>query len=143
MNARVDHLLDDVLSLTPEERSAVAASEIERLAGDIEVQSKQVQGAVTQGLANLDRSTALTGEVESAIADTGRVVEAASQGIAGIAASVQEEKSASTEIAQSMERISAMSEEASAIAGATRQTAQQLEQLAARLTGTVGEFRFA
>ncbi len=132
---------DEVRKLA--ENSAKSAGEIERLTGDIEGRCQEVQDAVARGLENLERSTSLTGAVEAAIAKTGRLVDEASTGVAEIASSVKEEKVASTEIAQAMEHISAMSEETSTIAHATRGTANHLEQLAGNLTRTVASFRFA
>jgi methyl-accepting chemotaxis protein len=132
---------DEVRKLA--ENSAKAAGEIERLTGDIEGRCQEVQDSVTRGLENLERSTSLTGSVEAAIARTGKLVDEASTGVAEIAFSVKEEKVASTEIAQAMEHISAMSEETSTIAHTTRGTANHLEQLAGNLTRTVSSFRFA
>ena len=132
---------DEVRKLA--ENSAKSAGEIERLTGDIEGRCQEVQDAVARGLENLDRSTSLTGAVEAVIAKTGQLVDEASNGVAEIASSVKEEKLASTEIAQAMEHISAMSEETSTIAHSTRGTASHLEQLAGNLTRTVSSFRFA
>ncbi len=132
---------DEVRQLA--ERSAQAVEQIDTLTNDINQRSMEVKGSVLHGLQSLDKSTALTGVVETAIGAARGSVEQASVGVAEIAGSVREEKAASTEIAQAMERISVMSEESSAIARLTRGTAQTLETLAHNLSRTVATFKVA
>ncbi len=132
---------DEVRQLA--ERSAQAVAQIDTLTNEINERSVEVKGSVEHGLKSLQKSNALTGVVESTIGAARESVEQASVGVAEIAGSVKEEKAASTEIAQAMERISVMSEEASAIARLTRGTALTLESLAHNLSGTVGTFKIA
>jgi methyl-accepting chemotaxis protein len=132
---------DEVRQLA--ERSSQAAREIEALTQDINARSSEVRNTVTHGLESLGQSNVLSSAAELAIAEARKSAECASAGVAQIVASVQEEQAASAEIAQAMERISTMSEEASAIAHTTQETAGHLEKLAVNLSGAVGVFRFA
>ena len=132
---------DEVRQLA--EWSSQAAREIEALTENIDTCTSEVRNTVAQGLESLGQSNALSSAVEAAISEARESAELASAGVAQIAASVEEEKQASTEIAQAMERISTMSEEASTISRTTQETAAHLEQLAVKLSGAVGVFRFA
>jgi methyl-accepting chemotaxis protein len=132
---------DEVRQLA--ERSSKAAQEIDALTNTINTQSVAVKKAVGAGLASLEHSNTITSDVELSIGAARKSVERAAASVGEMTVSFREEKTASTEIAQAMERISQMSEEATAISRATKGTSELLAKLAAGLIGSINQFKVA
>jgi methyl-accepting chemotaxis protein len=130
---------DEVRKLA--ERSSHAAQEIDTLTNAIDAQSQGVQDTIGHGIAALERSTALTGVVEATISATRESVSSASSGFAGIADSAAEERAASNEIAQSMEKIAQASERANEIARITHDTSRNLETMSRGMLDSISVFR--
>jgi len=132
---------DEVRKLA--EKSGKSAVEIDRRTQAIMEQSAAVQTAISAGEQSILASNALAGEVEEVLQGSSQVVERSRQGVTEIAESVGEQKIASTEIAQSMERISNMVEENNAATQSVRQSTDELHQLSEKLSGLVTAFRVA
>jgi len=132
---------DEVRKLA--EKSGKSAVEIDQRTRAIMDQSSAVQTAIAAGEASIRASNALAGEVEDVLHGSSQVVERSRSGVTEITDSVSEQKIASTEIAQSMERISNMVEENNASTQSIRQSTSDLHRLSERLTGLVAGFRVA
>ncbi len=130
---------DEVRKLA--ENTAKATSEISGLIGGIQT---EVDGAVKRmSAANAKAETtrehviASTGALDAASADTGRVTES----VRNIADAVREQDIAVQQVAQRMEQIAQMTEENTAAAANTADTARQLDGLAGKLRQAVGQFK--
>ncbi len=132
---------DEVRKLA--EKSGKSAVEIDQRTRVIMDQSSAVQTAIAAGEASIRTSNTLAGEVEDVLQGSSQVVERARCGVTEITDSVAEQKIASTEIAQSMERISNMVEENNASTQSIRQSTSDLHRLSERLTGLIAGFRVA
>ena len=88
-------------------------------------------------------STALASEVEGVLEHSRESVERSTHGVNEITSSVAEQKVASTEIAQSMERIANMVEENNAAASNISASTVDLRALAQSLSQSVSGFRVA
>lgn len=132
---------DEVRKLA--EKSGKSAGEIDRRTQAIMEQSSAVQSAIAAGESSIRASNTLAVEVEDVLQGSSQVVERSRQGVTEINDSVAEQKIASTEIAQSMERISNMVEENNASTQSIRQSTGDLHHLSERLTGLVAGFRVA
>ncbi|WP_306604073.1 methyl-accepting chemotaxis protein [Azonexus sp.] len=132
---------DEVRKLA--EKSGKSAVEIDQRTRAIMEQSSAVQSAIAAGEASIRASNALAGEVEEVLLGSSQVVERSRSGVNEITDSVAEQKIASTEIAQSMERISNMVEENNASTQSIRQSTGDLHRLSERLSGLVAGFRVA
>ncbi|HET7776483.1 MAG TPA: methyl-accepting chemotaxis protein [Azospira sp.] len=130
---------DEVRQLA--EKSAKSAAEIAQVAATIVGQTDEVRQAVGTGLGAIQASTGLAGEVEATLNQARGKVELASRGVDEIVISVREQRVASTEIAQNMERISASAEEASEVAGQMNQSANLLRTAAGSLSSAIAGFR--
>jgi methyl-accepting chemotaxis protein len=125
------------------EKSGKSASAIDRVTQAIVAQSAAVQEAIASGEQAIAASTALASEVEGALDFSRRSVEQSTLGVGEITSSVGEQRIASTEIAQNMERIANMVEETSFTARNIHQASVDLQQLASGLMQSVAGFRVA
>jgi methyl-accepting chemotaxis protein len=132
---------DEVRKLA--EKSSLAAAEIGNITTTVMGQSDSVRRAIEAGQQAIEASVGLASNVEQTIAQAQSSVEDASRGIDEIAVSVNEQKSASTEIAQNMERISGMTEETTATVHSVNGAAHALRDLSSRLTQAIAGFRVA
>ena len=130
---------DEVRKLA--EKSGKSAVEIDQVTRSIMSQSAAVQSAIEAGEQSILASNELAGEVECVLQSSADGVERSRQGIMEISDSVAEQKIASTEIAQSMERISNMVEENNASTQSIRQSTSDLHRLSEKLTGIVAGFK--
>jgi methyl-accepting chemotaxis protein len=130
---------DEVRKLA--EKSGKSAVEIDQVTRSIMLQSSAVESAIEAGEQSIIASNELAGEVESVLRSSAEVVERSRQGIMEISDSVAEQKIASTEIAQSMERISNMVEENNASTQSIRHSTGDLHRLSEKLTGIVAGFK--
>jgi methyl-accepting chemotaxis protein len=132
---------DEVRKLA--EKSGKSASEIDTVTHSIVAQSAAVQEAILAGEQAISASSLLAGQVEGALRSSQVSVEQSTHGVAEISNSVGEQRVASTEIAQSMERIANMVEETSANAQNISQASTDLKQLSVTLKLAVAGFRVA
>lgn len=132
---------DEVRKLA--EKSSGSASEINDLTTTVMNQSGSVRRAIEAGQHAIKASVELAENVEHTIAQAQDSVENASRGIDEITVSVNEQKAASTEIAQNMERISGMTEEATATVHNVNGAAHALRELSVKLTQAIAAYRVA
>lgn len=130
---------DEVRKLA--EKSASSAAEIDGVARSIMERTTQVRTALEAGLKSVEVSSGLAGDVEVTLERARESVEHAGRGVDEIALSVREQKTASTEIAQNMERISHSSEETSGAARHMSESAGRLREETDRLANAIADFR--
>lgn len=130
---------DEVRKLA--EKSGESAKHIEQMTKDFEVQSTEASNAIEAGLKSIDASVALARQVEDALKAAKDAAAEATRGVDHISLSVQEQQVASTHVAQSMERIAQMADEASTTSRDTSQAAAHLLGVAESLQSSVGRFR--
>ncbi|HEX8963286.1 MAG TPA: methyl-accepting chemotaxis protein [Rhodocyclaceae bacterium] len=130
---------DEVRKLA--EKSGDSANQIDTVARSIVQKTTEVRDAVSAGRESIAARAAIAGDVEKTIGEARGTVQQASQGVDEIAWSVAEQKTASTAIAQNMERIANTSEEASAAAGQMSSAAHGLRQSAGELREAIAGFR--
>jgi len=132
---------DEVRKLA--EKSGKSAIEIDAVTQQIMQQSAAVQSAIKAGEQSITASTTLAAEVEGVLDHSRSSVEQSRSGVAEINESVSEQKIASTEIAQSMERIANMVEENNAAAQSISMSTNELRELSQSLSLTISGFRVA
>ena len=132
---------DEVRKLA--EKSGKSANEIDAVTHSIMAQSDAVQAAIEAGEKSIDASTQLAGEVEGVLTHSRDAVMQSRHGVNDITESVSEQKVASTEIAQSMERIANMVEETNAAARSVSTSTGDLRTLSQNLAQAVSGFRVA
>lgn len=130
---------DEVRKLA--EKSGESASQIDAVTQAIELQSAAVEKSIERGFRSLEASATFLNSVSSVLSDSTRAVTHSNHGVDDIANSVREQRTASTEIAQHVEKIARMAEDNSHAVQETSAAAHRLEQLAAHLQSTVGRFR--
>lgn len=130
---------DEVRKLA--EKSALAAREIDQVTHALGEKSGQVEVAIGRGNASLAASQEYLEQVAEVLGMVGSKVSAAHQGMTTISASVQEQTSASNDIAGNIERIARMAEENIAAVRRAVAEAQQLEALAVTLSDLAGRFK--
>jgi methyl-accepting chemotaxis protein len=132
---------DEVRKLA--EKSGKSANEIDAVTRSIMSQSGAVQTAIEAGEQSIEASTKLAAEVEDVLNHSRDSVMQSRHGVIEITDSVSEQKVASTEIAQSMERIANMVEENNAAAQNISASTNDLRALSQNLTMVVSGFRVA
>jgi methyl-accepting chemotaxis protein len=132
---------DEVRKLA--EKSGHSANEIDAVTQTIRSQSSAVRAAIDTGEQSIQTSTRIAAEVEGVLNHSRDSVIQSRHGVTEITDSVSEQKIASTEIAQSMERIANMVEENNAAAQSISVSTDDLRSLSQRLTLVVSEFRVA
>lgn len=132
---------DEVRKLA--EKSGKSASEIDSVTRSIMSQSSAVQDAITAGERAIETSMTLATDVEAVLLHSRDSVERSTHGVTEISDSVSEQKVASTDIAQSMERIANMVEENNAAAQSVSDATRELKTLSERLILSVSGFRLA
>ncbi len=130
---------DEVRKLA--EKSGKSANEIDAVTRSIMSQSAAVQTAIETGEQSIEASTKLAADVEDVLKHSRDSVMQSRHGVTEITDSVSEQKIASTEIAQSMERIANMLEENNAAAHSISTSTDDLRALSQSLTTTVSGFR--
>ena len=130
---------DEVRKLA--EKSAVAAREIDQVTHALGEKSGEVEVAIGRGNVSLAASQEYLERVAEVLGMVGSKVSEAHQGMTAITASVQEQTTASNDIAGNIERIARMAEDNIAAVRNAVIEAQQLEALAATLSGLAGRFK--
>ncbi|MEC5398191.1 methyl-accepting chemotaxis protein [Uliginosibacterium sp. H1] len=129
---------DEVRKLA--ERTGRATHEISGMVGAIQTGTNRAVAVMQDGVSRVRSGVDLTNQAGAAMLsirdESGRVV----QSIADISLALREQTAASTEIAQSVERIARMAEENSDAVAGTAATAARLESLARDLNQEVSRF---
>jgi methyl-accepting chemotaxis protein len=130
---------DEVRKLA--EKSAQSASEIDQVTNSLNQKSTHVEATVQDGLRSLLATQEHIERVSTVLTQAGESVTKSSDGVNDIAASVNEQSLASTEIARNVEKIAQMSEENHAAVNSNSQDIVRLEALAKELQTAVGRFK--
>jgi len=130
---------DEVRKLA--ERSSLSAGEIASVTQTLNSQSEQVAATIRSGLEALDGSREFVETVARTLEDAGNSVRKASQGVDDVAASVNEQRTASADIARNIESIASMAEENNASSRSSYAAAADLEKLANDLKSAISRFQ--
>ncbi|MHB9118592.1 MAG: methyl-accepting chemotaxis protein [Burkholderiales bacterium] len=130
---------DEVRKLA--EKSSQSAGEIDRITRVLESQSGAVEAAIRQGQGALQSSQDHLENVAVVLSEAGSLVQSTTAGMDEINASVREQRAASTEIANNVERIAQSAEANSAAANESVRDADELRGLAFTLKDTLGKFK--
>ena len=130
---------DEVRKLA--EKSAQSANEIDRVTNSLNQKSTHVESSVQGGLRSLQATQEQVARVSAVLVQAGESVTKSSHGVSDIAASVNEQSTASNEIARNVEKIAQMSEENHAAVHSNSQDIGRLEKLACELQAAVGRFK--
>ncbi|MDN0083086.1 methyl-accepting chemotaxis protein [Crenobacter sp. SG2305] len=130
---------DEVRKLA--EKSSSSASEIDTVNQQLGVKSAALDTVVQQGLSSLATSREVVGSVAALFSASDVSVRESGQDIDSIAASVEEQKAASTDIARKMEQMAQMAEEATAAMQSIDESSQKIASVAGELGQSVQFFR--
>lgn len=130
---------DEVRKLA--EKSTRSAQEIDKVTAHLGLQSETVDGDVRKGQTALQTGLENLKQVSARLDQASQTVSTASSGVSGITEAVNEQRSASGEIAQHVDKIARMSDESCAALADAKESVQRLNQLAATLTDQVRRFK--
>ena len=130
---------DEVRKLA--EKSAQSASQIDHVTMTLSAQSATVEQAIQDGKKSLQTSQDYLENVAIVLSNANQSVTQTTEGISNIAMSVNEQKSASHEIAQHIEKIAQMAEENMAAIQENSEAAHHMEHLATTAQEMVKRFR--
>ncbi len=130
---------DEVRKLA--EKSSQSANEIDTVTKMLGQQSMVVQHAIDKGMQSLSASQTFLGSVSTTLAEAAGSVNDANNGVGQIATVIGEQRSASHEISQHVERMAQTSTESHRIIQNTSEAARQLEHMSAELKSLVERFR--
>jgi len=129
---------DEVRKLA--EKSALSASEIDKITQSIDAQSKMVVSSIDKGTRSLHESKMLMDNVTAVITDASHAVDSTTDGINAITSSVREESTAINDIARNVERVANMVEENTVSINQVSDEARKLDSLAKELRQGVSRF---
>jgi len=130
---------DEVRKLA--ERTGNATGEITTMIGDIQRETANAVSSMETGSAQANRGVSLAKEAANALAQVNTGSHDSRARIEEIADAMREQSAATTNIAQNLERISQMSENANYEVQNTMQSIAELEKMAARLQEQVASFK--
>ena len=130
---------DEVRKLA--EKSAKSAGDIDAVTQTLGQQSAEVEKSIERSRQALQKSQDYMENVAVALGEATSSVGQANQSVDEISSSIQEQKMASTDIAQNIERIAIMSEENNIAIAETSRAASDLELLAAKMQSLVSRFK--
>ncbi|MDR1855356.1 MAG: methyl-accepting chemotaxis protein [Azoarcus sp.] len=130
---------DEVRKLA--EKSAHSASQIDAITQDIGEHSESVQQAIVRGLEHLESSHTAADEVSEVLRAANELVVEVGGGLDAIAATTDEQRSASAAVNGSIDAIADMARENDAAIERTVDAAREMEELAARMQELVAKFR--
>ncbi|MHB1591290.1 MAG: methyl-accepting chemotaxis protein, partial [Sulfuricella sp.] len=130
---------DEVRKLA--EKSAQSASQIDQVTMTLSAQSAAVEQAIQDGKKSLQTSQDYLENVAIVLSNSNQSVTQTTEGISNIAMSVNEQKSASHDIAQHIEKIAQMAEENMAAIRENSAAAQRMEHLATMAQEMAKRFR--
>ncbi|MCB1955507.1 MAG: methyl-accepting chemotaxis protein [Rhodocyclaceae bacterium] len=132
---------DEVRKLA--ERSAESVGQIDRVTADLAARSRDVEGAIDKGRSALESSRRSAHAVLETLEAADAAVGESTGGVDEISRSVAEQRTASQDLANAVERIARMTERGHAIVRDTDRSAEQLHSTATELSGLVMRFRTA
>ena len=130
---------DEVRKLA--ELASGSAGEIKTVTTDLHNKSALVDRSVEGGLNSLAASLAFLDKLSEVLAHTGRSVQRTSAGVDDVTASVQEQKTASADVARNIELIARMAENNRQASQESSAASLHLEQLAATLNRRIDHFK--
>ncbi|TIC78606.1 methyl-accepting chemotaxis protein [Crenobacter intestini] len=130
---------DEVRKLA--EKSSTSAAEIDRFNAKLGEKSASLAGIVQQGVDTLEASRACSTRVAELFHESDRVLQQANSDVEHIASSVDEQRTASSEVARNMEQVAQMSEETAAAMLQISANATNIAQSAQGLNKEVSVFR--
>jgi methyl-accepting chemotaxis protein len=130
---------DEVRKLA--EKSAKSAGDIDAVTQTLGSQSAVVEKSIERSRQALQKSQEYMENVALGLGEANNSVTHANQSVDEISHSINEQKSASTDIAQNIERIARMTEENNNAIAETSSAANGLEVLAAKLQSLVSRFK--
>jgi len=130
---------DEVRKLA--EKSAQSASQIDQVTLTLSAQSATVEQAIQSGKKSLQISQDYLETVAIVLSEANQSVTQTTEGVSNIAMSVNEQKAASHDIAQHIERIAQMAEENMAAIQENSAAAQHVEHLATSAQEMAKRFR--
>jgi methyl-accepting chemotaxis protein len=130
---------DEVRGLA--ERSAQAASDIDKVTAAISTKSDGVEASLKKGTGSLSSCESHLGELEHVFSNAAESVNRSNDNAEEIALSVREQSAASTNMAVEMESIARMAEENSTLTSETSSFAGELETLAIGMQDAVKRFK--
>ncbi|MXR35998.1 methyl-accepting chemotaxis protein [Craterilacuibacter sinensis] len=130
---------DEVRKLA--EKSAKSAAEIDHFNAKLGEKSASLADVVQQGIDTLQASRACSDRVSALFRENDSVLQQANADVEGIASSIDEQRTASSEIARNMEQMAQMSEETTAAMCNISENAAQIAGAAKALNQDVSVFR--
>lgn len=130
---------DEVRKLA--EKSSQSAGQIDTVTNAIMAQSAKVHDAIAAGQVSIDRSSGIAVEVDGLIRHAAESVLAASSGMEKIAASVDEQRSATAGVARDIEEIAEMSRRNTTIVESLNASTRELQHLANQLNTAMSSFK--
>jgi methyl-accepting chemotaxis protein len=130
---------DEVRKLA--ERTSQATQEIAGLIGDIQNRIGDTVVGMQQANAQTSKSLTLVGATETALRDIDRNSDEMAMNVRGIVDAIRQQDMAIQQVASNIEKISRMTEDNSAAAATSSDTALQLDVMANQLRESVTRFR--
>ncbi|MDC7706488.1 methyl-accepting chemotaxis protein [Vogesella indigofera] len=130
---------DEVRKLA--EKSSASASQIDRVTASLDQQSATLEGAIGEGLNALASSRQYVQSVSAGLGHSEATSLHSSQQAQNIAEAMQEQQTASRDIARNMECVAAAAEQSAVVAENLHGKVAGLVRLAQTLTGSVDRFR--
>jgi len=130
---------DEVRKLA--ERTSNATREITDMIDRIQSRSGESVSGMGRAVAKVNDGVALANRAGSAIGDIAESAVVAERAVGVIASALQEQASASTQIANNVERIAQMTEENSTAAKVSAESARTLNILAAQMREEIAHFQ--
>ncbi len=130
---------DEVRKLS--ERTAVSTREIATMIGTIQSSTHSVVTEVEQGVALVDQSVVDARQAGEAIASLQEMARKVAQIIADVDVALQEQSSASNDVAKKVEDVATQTEESSSIAQQTLSAAESMSQTARAMQQLAAGFR--
>ena len=130
---------DEVRKLA--ERSAESVGQIDQVTSNLGTRSEEVEHAIQRGLAALETSRECVSGVFDTLKAADESVSESNVGVDEITRSVSEQRTASQDIANSVEQIARMTEQGHASVNEASSAAASLSQTASDLQGLVSRFK--
>jgi PAS domain S-box-containing protein len=130
---------DEVRKLA--EKTSNSTQEIAQMTDEIRKSTTLAVAEVNSTVGKVKAGAELTGRAGDAIVEINDGANRVLNGVEDISSSIKEQSQASREIATNVEKVAQMSEKTSAAVEEVAATVKNLEQLAAALEGSIGNFR--